>query len=109
MWWDPWRNNNGMNGYEPFIPFFFNRNDFQNNLKDGSESYHVYVNNDYVGDKEILTQGEGGPAAVESYLKSRGFEDYQIQTEGDHIKIQTDHRDQADDMKKHLSVYLSIR
>ncbi len=104
MWWDP----NNFNGYWPPWPIVSQDSD-RNRVKEGNEFYQVYVNRDYVGDKECVAQGDGGPSSVGDYLKSRGFEDLAIQTEGNQIRIQTDEADQAEEIKRHLSVYLSIR
>lgn len=104
MWWDPWK----FYGYGPFSPFIADINGNREEVKEGNEYYHVYVNGDYVGDKEIVSQGDG-PSSVEHYLESRGFSGLDIQIDGDSIRIETDQREQAEDIKKHLSVYLSIR
>ena len=69
MWWDQWRNMNNTDFYLPF-PFIINKVD---NAKEGSDSYHVYVNGDYVGDKTAIIQGEEGSKAIKDYLQSRGF------------------------------------
>ena len=105
MWWDP----NNLNGFWPLGSFFLNGNGDRDRIKEGNEYYRVYVNDDYVGDKECVAQGDGGPSSVGDYLKSRGFDGLDIQTEGNQIQIQTDPGDQAEDIKRHLSVYLSIR
>ena len=104
MWWDP----NNLNGFWPLWPIVSQDND-RNRVKEGNEFYQVYVNQDYVGDKECVAQGDGGPSSVEDYLKSRGFGDLAIQTEGNQIRIQADEADQAEEIKINLSVYLSIR
>ena len=105
MWWDPWK----FYGYGPFSPFVADINGNREQVKEGDEYYHVYVNDDYVGDKECIAQGDGGPFSVQDYLESRGFEGLAIQTIGDSIRVLTDQWDQAEDIKRHLSVYLSIR
>lgn len=98
MWWDP-RN---------AFPIFADRNNEEDNGKE-DESYHVYVNGEHIGDKHSVAQGDGGPYAVQDYLQSRGFQNFDIQLEGDHIHIQTQGGEQSEDMKKHLSVYLNMR
>jgi hypothetical protein len=105
MWWDPWK----FYGYGPFSPFFADINGNREQVKEGDEYYHVYVNDDYVGDKEVVSQGDGGPSSVQDYLESRGFESLNIQMTGDNIRIQTDQSDQTEDIKRNLSVYLCIR
>lgn len=104
MWWDSWRNF----GYIPYGPSFLGIPDDMNNVKEESDSYHVYVNGDYVGDKLSVTQGDGGPNSVQNYLKSRGFENFEVNFDGDSINIHST-GEEAVNIKKHLSVYLSIR
>ena len=108
MWWNSWNSWNP-NGNGAFPPVFFNGNGDRDRVKEGNEYYRVYVNDDYVGDKECIAQGDGGSSSVEDYLKSRGFDGLNIQTEGNQIRIQTDPGDPAEDIKRHLSVYLNIR
>ena len=110
--WDGWRPNgpNGLNGTAgAFVPFIADLNNDDLNTKEGNERYHVYVNDHYVGDKECVSQGDGGPSSIQSYLTAKGFEDLNIKTVGDHINVKTDEHDQDEAIKRHLSVYLSIR
>ncbi|NLB41707.1 MAG: hypothetical protein GX815_05495 [Clostridiales bacterium] len=106
MWWDPW---NGF-GNSSFLPFGIIRPDGDdNNTKNSSDSYHVYVNGDYVGDKDLIAQGEEGTSVIHNYLQSRGFQDFGVKLEGDRIDVESEELHQSDDMKRHLAVYLSIR
>ena len=104
MWWDPWSNY----GYNPYFPNFVLRPDDTADVKEESDYYHVYVNGDYVGDKLSVAQGDGGPDAVKDYLKSRGFDNFEVQYDGDRIVINSAGAE-AESIKKHLSVYLGIR
>ncbi|HHY82192.1 MAG TPA: hypothetical protein GX505_05865 [Clostridiales bacterium] len=105
MWWDQWNNF----GSRPYFPFLVGLTDDQGNLKEDNDFYHVYVNGDYVGDKVIIAQGDSGPDSVQEFLRSRGFENYNMHLEGNRINIYADGDEEAEQIKKHLSVYLSIR
>ncbi|MDD2502975.1 MAG: hypothetical protein PHP79_01005 [Clostridia bacterium] len=105
MWWDPWQ---GF-GSSSFLPFGLIPPNGDDNLKNSIDSYRVYVNGDYVGNKELLTQGEEGSSAVHDYLQSRGFNDFGVRTDGGRIDVKSDEPQQTDDIKRHLAVYLSIR
>lgn len=110
MWWDPWNGFGNSNGNGSFLPFgIFRPDGDNNNIKNSSDSYHVYVNGDYVGDKELITQGEEGTSVIHDYLQSRGFQDFGVKLEGDRIDVESEEPHQSDDMKRHLAVYLSIR
>lgn len=80
---------------------------FTNDL--GHKRYHVYVNNTYVGDKLSIAQGDGDAYAVDDFLKSRGFNDLDIDHDDETITIKTQDVDLATQLRRHLSVYLSIR
>lgn len=71
--------------------------------------YAVYVNDDYVGDKVILTQGEDGRHAVQSFLESREFHDFHISRTGNQVSVKTGNSENAQKMKQNLHVYLQIR
>ena len=110
--WNGWIPNgpNGLNGTAgAFVPFIADLNNDDLNTKEGNEQYHVYVNNHYVGDKECVSQGDGGPSSIQSYLTAKGFDSFEIKTEGDHIDVKTAKHDEDEAIKRHLSVYLSIR
>lgn len=94
-------------GPYPFFPFITNLTD-DNDLKERYESYRVFVNSDFVGEKQLVSQNEEGVSAIKSYLDSRGFEDVDIEAEGNEINVSADN-EREEDIKRHLSVYLSIR
>lgn len=77
-----------------------------NDVKMSSDVYEVFVNNDKVGDKVLLTQAEK-PEDINDLLKEYGFNNFQMNTVGNSIMIETNERPQK--MKEILSTYLSIR
>ena len=76
------------------------------NLKISSESYEVFVNNDKVGNKILLTQTDN-PEDLNDFLKNNGFKDYKLNMSGNRIVIESNERPQQ--MKEILSTYLSTR
>lgn len=104
--------NNGFGGWGaggPYIPFVGDWGEGSEDHKPLSERYHVYVNGDYVGDKECAAQGDGGYHGITDYLKTRGFTGLSLDADGDRVRIHTEDTLQADEIKKHLGIYLHIR
>lgn len=89
----------------PFLP---NQQDNDEN-KMAHESYQVYVNGDYVGDKLSIAQGDGGWRAIESYLQSRDFRGYQLTRDGNRIYVDVQNEEEAEAIRNHLAVYTQIR
>lgn len=98
--------NGSAGGGIPFPPMI--GVDVDNNVKLAQERYEVYVNGDFVGHKVLLTQVDS-PKDVVSFLKSRGFDDFRCEVEGDHCNIEVPDDSVADTIKDHLSVYLKTR
>jgi len=93
-----------------FFPWFFDRNEDKNqNGKLSHDVYHVYVNGDYVGDRLSLAQGDGGWQAIDDYLKSRGFDNYELIRDGNRIYVEVEDEAQIDSIRNHLKVYTEIR
>ncbi|MDF2590960.1 MAG: hypothetical protein K0S75_426 [Clostridia bacterium] len=78
-----------------------------NNVKLAHDSYDVYVNSDYVGRKELITQTEN-PKDVEGYLIGQGFHNFNTSVDGGSIIIRSD-AEEAESIKRNLNVYLKIR
>lgn len=98
--------NNG-NGFFMY-PFHLDQ-DNEDGDKMASDQYHVYVNGDYVGEKLSITQGDGGWKSIEGYLEGHDFEDYRVTRDGDHIYVDVQDEEIAEDIRNHLSVYTQIR
>ncbi len=103
---------NMIDGQDPFFPYPYIRFPDPEDM-DGSkvadERYHVFVNGDYVGDKLSIVQGDGGWQAVEDYLKSRDFSGYRVTKDGDHIYVDVQDEEEAEEIRNHLRVYTEIR
>ena len=69
---------------------------------------NVYVDGDYVGDRISLTQNDNGRKAIEDYLQSRNFTQFNVSQEGDRIDIQVQDDREREDIKNHLKVYTQI-
>lgn len=93
-----------------FLPVFVNDND--DRLEGGKVShdyYNVYVNEDYVGDKISVAQGDGEWQAIEDYLKLNNFHNYTITQEGNQVYIDVDDEEESEAIRDHLEVYTQIR
>lgn len=77
-----------------------------NNLKMSNDTFEVFVNDDKVGNKELLTQTDDAED-LNGYLKDNGFNNFKVNVLGNSIVIETNERPQK--MKEMLSSYLDIR
>jgi hypothetical protein len=101
-------NNNDFFNSTGIYPFFLNSVQLDDNkTKLAHDSYDVYVNNDFVGRKELVTQTEN-PKDVEGYLKGQGFHNFNTSVNGGSILIKSDN-EEAESIKRNLNVYLKIR
>lgn len=57
-------------------------------LKNANESYDVFVNEQYIGKKLIMTQNDSLEDMVD-FIKAQGIEDVSTQLAGDHYIIKT--------------------
>lgn len=99
-------------GGNGFFPWFFGRdeeNDNQESEKISHDVYHVYVNGDYVGDRISLAQGDGGWQAIDDYLKGKNFEGYRVTREGDRVYVEVKDENQKESIREHLKVYTELR
>lgn len=83
-------------------------NDDNANTKLSHDSYHVFVNGDFVGNKVLVAQSEQ-VNDVDTYLQHNGFDDFKSKLEGDHLLIEMPDSEQSEAVKKQLNAYLSIR
>lgn len=74
-------------------------------VKNAHDTYDVYVNEEYIGKKILLTQTED-IEDIRDYLKVQGVENVATNLEGDHYVIETS---EADRVKKIIEVYLQNR
>lgn len=78
-----------------------------NGTKIGHDSYRVYVNKDYVGDKVLVAQNEKIDD-VEKYLKNIGFTNFSTKLDGNSYMINSE-GSETGDMISTLNVYLRNR
>lgn len=99
----------GQNSIAPgiVIPGYFDSDAL--NLKEPGNAFNVYVNEVYVGDKELVADGDGGINSVKEYLKGQGFKDFEYKAYGKNIYIKTSDERGAKNMVNYLKVYLNIR
>lgn len=100
---------NGGNG--PFMfPFFTNQNDDDvNGGKVPHDSYRVYVNGDYIGNKISVSQGDGDWKAIGDYLEGRNFKDYEVSSEGNEVYVEVENKEEMMAIRNHLEVYTQLR
>jgi len=79
-----------------------------NGQKQYHDRYHIYVNDDFVGNKVLLT-GNDSISDVENYLRGIGFEDFITDLEGDNYLIHSKNSLDSAKMKTILGGYLNIR
>ena len=90
------------------MPFFAGIEDEKNESRIDHDSYEVYVNGDYVGNKSLITQGEE-ISDIDKHLQLEGFKTFNEEVLGNHVDINTKDLDEAKRIKQNLNVYLKIR
>jgi len=88
-----------------FPPLPNARGGSQYEVKNSSDSYDIYVNNEYVGKKVMVTQTED-LTDIMDFLKTQGVEDVNGKLDGDHYQITANDPEQVKDIMK---VYLENR
>jgi len=102
-------NSNGsFNGNSSIIPFYSGADDRKEQGTNNHDSYEVYVNGDYVGNKSLITQGEE-ISDIDKHLQLQGFKDFDEEVMGNHVDINTEDLVEAKRIKQNLNVYLTIR
>lgn len=76
------------------------------NSKMVHDTYEVYLNNDYVGKKTLLDQGER-LSDIDSYLKTQGVNDFTSKQDGDYYLISSGNEEGR--IRDVLNIYLNIR
>ena len=101
-------NNGNSRGYSSLIPFFSRTDGGKNEGTNNHDSYEVYVNGDYVGNKSLITQGEE-ISDIDKHLQLQGFKNFDEEVMGNHVDINTEDLVEAKRIKQNLNVYLTIR
>lgn len=74
-------------------------------LKDEHDTFDVYVNEEYIGKKTLLTEAEEIDD-VANYLKKQGLTQISTNLNGDHYVIKTE---EGERVKQIIEAYLNIR
>ncbi|WP_139193152.1 hypothetical protein [Anaerobacillus alkalilacustris] len=91
------------------FPIFFNVvGGDVDSLKLSEDRYDVYVEDNYIGEKSLLAQNEDFHV-IGDFLERQGFENVQVDLNGDHIVVHASNNEEAANMIKALKVYLSNR
>jgi hypothetical protein len=102
----PFGNENEFLGL-PLLFGLVNGNDEHDNNKLGHDSYNVYVNDDYIGSKTLVSSVEKIDD-VSNYLKKQGCDDFSSRLIGNQYSIHCNTRD-SKNIKDTLQVYLNNR
>lgn len=97
------------NGNNVGLPVYFNIAE-QNldSVKLSEDRYEVFVDGKFVGEKTLYAQNEDFHD-VGDFLNKEGFNNVQIEQNGDHILIHAANHNEAVSMRKVLEVYLKNR
>ncbi|QFT90992.1 hypothetical protein FIU87_20290 [Bacillus sp. THAF10] len=79
---------------------------FDPGTKLSHDRYEVYVNGDFVGQKNLLSHKED-VTSVNEFLEAQGYHNYLSNINGDHYYIQTEKREH--ELKQALQIYLNSR
>ncbi|MFN7252036.1 MAG: hypothetical protein ACK4M9_14745 [Anaerobacillus sp.] len=91
------------------VPLFFNlRDDALDTTKLFEDRYEVFVEGKYVGEKALYAQNED-IHDVADFLEKQGYENVQVELNGDHIIVHADNSGEAEKMRQALEVYLKNR
>lgn len=98
----------GWNGSSGSMPFFASIDDEKSESRIDHDSYEVYVNGDYVGNKSLMVQGEE-ISDIDKHLQLEGFKTFNEEVMGNHVDINTNDLEEARRIKQNLNVFLRIR
>ncbi|WP_078554146.1 hypothetical protein [Bacillus alkalicellulosilyticus] len=74
-------------------------------LKNGNESYDIFVNEHYIGKKLVMTQN-GSVNDIVDFIKKQGVNDISTELTGDHYNIKTNEEQRVQQI---IDVYLQNR
>lgn len=80
----------------------------ENNLKTMHDHYDVYVNDDFIGEKVLVTPSES-VEDIASYLRRCGFQGFDTNLDGDHYHIGAESEEVAEAIKGQLRAFLATR
>ncbi|MCT8140044.1 hypothetical protein H1D32_21545 [Anaerobacillus sp. CMMVII] len=92
------------------VPVFFTTrdNNNQDTTKLFEDRYEVFVEGKYVGEKTLYAQNEDFHD-VGDFLERQGFQNVEVELNGDHIIVHADNGEEASRMRQALEVYLKNR
>ncbi|MDT8715198.1 hypothetical protein IAI10_00690 [Clostridium sp. 19966] len=93
----------GFFNYGMGFPYFLNSAD-DNGLKNYHDKYAVYVNNDYIGEKALVTQGDS-VNSIRNFLNDQGYDNFATSIEGSRYSIKCN-EESSGSIKNAVSVYL---
>lgn len=94
-------------GYFPYYGIILNEADINHNRLQ-HDSYQIYVNNDYIADKVLISQNEK-INEVDDYLKEQGLYEFSSELDGNKYNLICDDKEVSKRLKKILNIYLNIR
>lgn len=94
-------------GLSGFLFGAVDNSDIFDSSKISHDTYKVFVNNDYVGEKVLFAQNEK-IEDLEKYLKNKGFENFSTKLIGNQYVINPS-EDELYDMKNTLNIYLRTK
>lgn len=98
---------NGFNGIWGFPLIWNGLSEDDYNYKVAHDFYNVYVNNDYIGKKPLISEGER-IEDIKSFLKVQGFTNFDSQIIGNNFNI-TCSEDTKKYVKEVVDVYIHNR
>lgn len=106
----PWKNGTG---FFPTFSIFQRSYEYLdgvsfNDFNEFHDSYRVYVNGDYVGNKTLVAESER-IHDLESHLCNAGYEEFHMDVSGSTINIITTNENTSQNIKENLKVYLRLR
>lgn len=93
----------GFFNYGAGFPYFMNSSE-NNELKNYHDKFTVYVNNDYVGDKTLVTQGDS-VNSIRTFLNEQGYDKFSTNIEGSRYNIRCN-EEVSSNIKNAVNVYL---
>lgn len=108
MFWDNSNGNSYGNYWAYGFPFMVVQNSYNDESKLSHDEYRVFVNDNYVGNKTLISQNEK-PEDLDKYLSSYGFEEFSTEINAGNIIIHSTNKDETQEIQNILNLYLNNR
>lgn len=99
---------NNQNGFGIPVFFFTRGGGLAEVVKLNEDSYEVFVEEQYIGEKTLYAQNEDFHD-IGDFLERQGFKNLEIELKGDHIIVHANDHDEKARMRQALEVYLKNR